>query len=209
MLKLTDLERRIIDISYKHGLSHLGSCLTSVAAIDNCYRSMKEGDKFVLSNGHAFLALAVVLEKYRGENAEELVKKHGTHPNRDLAHGIFASTGSLGMGVSLATGIAIANMDRMCYLLTSDGECSEGVVWESLKIAGDMRLENLRITVVANGYSALSRVDVDLLDSRLQLFYPSLVVKTDMFKYPSFLQGLDGHYKIINDEEYKELTNEK
>ena len=207
MLKLTDLEKRIIDISYKKGLSHVGSCLSAVAAIDNCYASMRDGDKFILSNGHAFLALAVVLEKYKGLDAEKLADEHGTHPVKNLSEGIFVSTGSLGQGLPIAVGMAIADKSHDIYVVTSDGEMNEGSMWEALRIAGEQRLENLRITVVANGYSAMGRVDTDILDTRMQMFYPSLVLKTDIFKYPECLQGLRGHYQVLTKEMYEEITN--
>jgi len=94
---MNDLQKRIIEISHKHKLSHLSSCLASVNVIDKIYSVKKEDEPFILSNGHAALALYVVLEKYgltmcggkKKVNAEELYLKHGTHPNRDLENGIW------------------------------------------------------------------------------------------------------------------------
>lgn len=202
---LNELQKRIIDISYKKKLSHIGSCLVALPAIENCYKAMEDGDKFVLSNGHAFLALAVVLEKYKGLDAEKLIDEHGTHPNRNLDEGIFVSTGSLGQGLPIAIGMAIANKDKNIYVVTSDGEMNEGSMWEALRIAGDMRLENLRVTVVANGYSAMGKVNVDLLDERLQYFYPTLVMRSNLFEFPEWLQGLEAHYHVMSDEDYQEI----
>ena len=65
-MTMNKLERRIIDISYKRKLSHISSCLNAVGIIDKIYGVMKSKDKFVLSQGHSFLALAVVLEKRFG-----------------------------------------------------------------------------------------------------------------------------------------------
>lgn len=202
---LNKLELRCLDISYRNHLTHLSSVLTSVGIIDKIYLVKKPEDKFVLSNGHAFLALAVVLEKNGKCDAEELVKRHGTHPNRDTLSDIWVSSGSLGIATSIGVGIAIANSDRDVYILLSDGECAEGVVWEALRIAGELRLENLKVIVNANSYGAYGKIDVDLLDTRLQMFYPTLVFRTDMFKYPDFLQGLQGHYHQLTDGDYKEL----
>lgn len=204
--RLNKLELRILEISYKNKLSHLSSCLTVVSMIDKIYLSKKKEDKFVLSNGHAFLALAVVLEKEEGKDAEDLSKRHGTHPVRNEKDGVWVSTGSLGQGVTVAVGMAIADKTRNVYVILSDGELAEGSVWEALRIAGELRLENLKVVVNANGYSALDRVDTDILDIRLQYFYPTMMVKTDMFKYPSFLQGVLGHYKVLTSEEYKEVV---
>ena len=206
---MNNLEKRILALSFKWKLSHISSCLNSVNIINGIYKVKKKNEPFILSNGHAGLALYVVLEKYEGRDAEKLWKKHGTHPNRDLPNGIWCSTGSLGMGMAISVGLALANRNRLVYTLISDGECAEGMVWEALKIAADSRLENLRITCVGNGYSALGKVDVDLLDLRLNYFYPTLMVKVNMFSYPDFLQGLKGHYAVMNKKQHEEIINEK
>ena|SRR3990167_1852631 len=206
-MNLSGLEKKIIDISYKKGLSHINSCLTAVALIDSVYEVKKPEDIFILSNGHAGLALYVVLEKYLGKNAEELYDKHGVHPNRDIGDGIYVSAGSLGSAITLAIGMAIVNRKREVYVLLSDGECVEGSVWEALRIAGELRLENLKVMVNANGTGAYGKIDTDLLDQRINMFYPTLVVRTKMFKFPDYLQGVHGHYKILNEKEYKEIIN--
>ena len=203
-MPLNKLEKRCIDITYNNHLSHLGSVLTAVGIIDKLYLVKKPQDKFVLSCGHAFLALAVVLEKNGKGNAEELVKRHGTHPNRDVDAEIWVSTGSLGQGLPIAVGMAIARPEIDIYVLVSDGEMAEGSCWEALRIAGELRLNNLKVACNANGYSALGKTDVDVLDTRMQMFYPSLVVRTDLFKYPAFLQGIAAHYLTLNEEQYKE-----
>lgn len=202
---LNKLERRIVDISYKHKLSHIGSCLNSVSIIDKIYMVKKKEEPFVLSNGHAFLALAVVLEKYEGKDAEELVVRHGTHPNRNLVDGIWASTGSLGQGLPIAVGMALSNRERNVYCLASDGEMAEGSTWEAMRIASEKRLENLRLTVTANGLGGYSHIDPEWLDMRMQSFYPSLVVRTNMVRWPDFLNGLEGHYVVLDEKKYQQL----
>jgi len=202
------LERRIIDISYKKGLSHIGSCLSCVNTIDKIYSVKKPNEPFILSNGHAALALYVVLEKYEGHNAEELFDKHGVHPNRDAQDGIWASTGSLGHGIGIAVGMALADRKQIVNIMGSDGDVNEGSWYEALRIAADLRLENLRIVIIANGYSAYDEVDQRDVDNRLNVFYPTLVIRTNMFKYPDFLQGQQAHYVIMNKEQYKEVLHE-
>lgn len=203
---LSKLERRIIDISYKKGLSHLSSCLTAVRLIDHIYLIKKDEDNFVLDNGHAGLALYVVLEKYWMRDAEKLFDKHGVHPNRDKEDKIDVSTGSLGQGLPIAVGMAIADKKHLTYVVTSDGAMAEGSNWEALRIAGEQRLENLRVTVNANGFSAYKKVDTELLDTRMQYFYPSLVAKTQLYDFPDWIQGLNGHYVTMDEEKYKEVT---
>lgn len=201
---LNKLERRIIDVSYKNRLPHIGSCLNSVSIVDKIYMVKKKDDPFILSNGHAGVALYAVLEKYEGKNAEELFEKHGTHPNRDLKDGIWASTGSLGQGLAIGVGMALADKTRNVYVLLSDGECAEGSIWEALRIAGEKRIENLRVMVAANGLGGYSHIDADILEMRIPNFYPCVVVKTNMLRWPSFLNGLSGHYAVMNKKQYGE-----
>jgi transketolase len=203
---LSKLEQRVINISYLRGLSHLSSCLTAVRLIDMIYQVKKEDEPFILDNAHCSLALYVILEKVYFKDAEKLFDKHGVHCSRDVENKIYASGGSLGHGIGIAIGMAIANRTRNVFVMTSDGAMCEGSNWEALRIAGELRLENLRVTVNANGTGAYGKIDVDLLETRINMFYPSMVVKTNMFKYPDYLQGVAGHYKILDEKEYKELV---
>jgi len=202
---MNKLERRIIDISYKLKLSHISSCLMAVGIIDEIYKVKAKDDIFILSNGHAGLALYTILEKYEGHNAEKLTLKHGTHPNRDLKDGIHFSTGSLGQGLPIAVGMALANRKRNVWVLISDGECAEGSIFEALRIATENRLENMRIMLMANGMGAYGKIDLEYLRHRILTFYPMLIVETNMFKYPDFLNGLEGHYCVLTEEQYKEV----
>lgn len=203
---LSKLERRIIDISYKHKLSHIGSCLTAVRLIDHCFLVKEKDDIFILSSAHSSLALYVILEKEYDFDAEELFLKHGVHCNRDLKHKIYASGGSLGHGIGIAVGMAITNRNRNIYVLMTDAECAEGSVWEALRIAAELRLENLRVLVNANGYSGNGKIDTDWLDLRLQYFYPTLVQKTNLYEWPDYMQGLTAHYHVLTKKQYEELT---
>jgi len=202
---MNKLERRIIDISYKHHLSHISSCLATVNTLDKIYSIKKKNEPFILSSAHSSLALYVVLEKYGYGKAEKLWKKYGTHCNRDIKHGIWASGGSLGNGIGIAVGMALSNRDRLVYVIGSDGDTNEGSWYEALRIAADYRLENLRIAIIANGYGAYCKIDTTDLDNRLNVFYPTMMIKTNMFAYPDFLQGLGGHYKVLSKEEYEEV----
>ena len=203
---MNDLEKRVIDLSHKLRLSHIGSCLNAVNVLDHIYSIKKENEPVILSSGHMGLALYVVLEAKEGKNAEELYQKHGTHPCRDVEDGIWCSTGSLGQGLTVAVGMAMADKTRNVYVVTSDGEMAEGSCWEALRVASELKLENLRVSVIANGYGAYGKIDTELLDLRMQYFYPSLMIKANLFKYPGFLQGLEGHYKILTKGEYEEIT---
>lgn len=201
----TELQKRCLEISYKHKLSHLSSVLTSVDLIDEIYNEKKQDEPFVLGNSHAALALWVVLEKRGLCNAEEMVEKYGTHATRDMEHGVWVSGGSLGQPETVAVGMAMADRTKNVYLMTSDGACAEGSVWEALRIAAEQRLENLRVVVVANGYSALDKVDLDYLEHRLKTFYPLIFARVNLFDFPDWLQEPDGHYVVMNELQYREV----
>ena len=197
------LKQRIIDISYQLQLTHIGSCICCVDTIDKIYSIKKPEEKLVLSNGHAALALYVVLEKYEGIDAEYLYKKHGVHPNRDLANGIHCSTGSLGQGLPIAIGMALANRNKNVYCTISDGECAEGSIWESLTIAKEEKLDNLKIYLIINGWAAYKKINKNYLIKRIKAFdFPVKIVKTTVEQYP-FLKGLDAHYCKISKEDYE------
>ena len=200
-----NLKKRILEISYKNNLSHIGSCITSVDIIDRIYKVKKDQEPFILSNGHAGLALYVILEKYKNKNAEELWEKHGTHPNRDVKNGIWCSTGSLGQGLPIALGMALSNKNKNVYCLISDGECAEGSIWESLRIAKEQELSNLKIYLNINGWSAYEKIDKKYLIKRIKAFeFPVEIIETNVNEY-LFLEGLKGHYCKITKEDYEKI----
>ena len=200
---MVNLKKRILEIAYKHKLSHLGSYLSAVDIIDGIYHSKNEEDIFILSSGHAALALYVVLEKYEDKNAEELFIKHGGHPHRDEANGIYCSTGSLGLGITVAVGRALANKNRKVHVLISDGESAEGSVWEALRFIQESNLTNIEVYVNVNGYAAYDKVDTKYLVDRLEVFLPSINIRyTNVNQYP-FLRGLNAHYHVMSEEDYK------
>lgn len=199
------LHKRILDLSYKHNLSHLSSCLTAVDIIDEIYKKKKNSEPFVLSQGHAGLALYVVLEKHKGIDAEYLLKKHGVHPNYDPENGIYCSSGSLGCGIAISAGMALANRGRKVYTLISDGETMEGSVFETLRIKEEQKLWNLRVYLNANGTSAYDRVDLKRLFERLWAFDPSIEIRQTNVDQYRFLEPIDGHYYKLTKDDYENL----
>ena len=200
---MVDLKKRILEIAYKHKLSHLGSYLSAVDIIDEIYKSKNKEDIFILSSGHAALALYVVLEKYEDKDAEELFLKHGGHPHRDEDDGIYCSTGSLGLGITVAVGRALADKNKKVYVLISDGESAEGSVWEALRFIQVNNLSNIEIYVIVNGYAAFDKVDIKYLVDRLKIFLPTINIRyTSVNQYP-FLRGLNAHYHVMSEEDYK------
>lgn len=227
------LFKRIIDISFKYKLSHLGSCLSIIDILDSIYALRKKDEPVILSNGHAGVALYTILEKYESKNAENLFRKHGVHPNRDLVDGIYVSTGSLGQGFPIAVGMAISDKNKNVYCVISDGECTEGSIWEAARIASEQKLNNLKIVVNANGYGAYNEINIKLLPARFESFgckvfeinghkqeelrkalkiksqvKPIVILAKTRVKHLPFLQGQDAHYKVMNKSDYSSALEE-
>jgi|TARA_R110000744_G_scaffold37817_1_gene86441 transketolase len=200
---MVNLKNRILEIAYKHKLGHLGSYISAVGIIDKIYKSKHPDDIFILSSGHAALALYVVLEKYEGTNAEELFLKHGGHPHRDEENGIYCSTGSLGLGITVAVGRALANKNRKVHVLISDGESAEGSVWEALRFIKDNNLSNIEVYVNVNGYCAYDKIDVKYLVDRLTVFLPNINIEYTKVNHYPFLRGLNAHYHVMSEKDYK------
>lgn len=195
-------KERILDIAYKNKLSHLGSYFSSLDVIDNIYKNKNKDDIFILSSGHAALALYVCIEKYEGKNAEELFKKYGGHPHISETDGIYCSTGSLGLGITVALGRAIGNKNRKVHVLISDGECAEGSVWEALKTIHEQKIENIEVHVNINGYAAYMEVDKNYLVNRLNSFLPNIRLWFTRVDHFPFLKGLNAHYHVMSESDY-------
>lgn len=189
-----------MEISIKHRLSHLGSCFTALPILIEIFTRMRKTDKFVLSNGHAGLAYYVVLEHFRGVNAEELLETYGIHPERDLRLGVDVSTGSLGMGLPIAVGMAYANKHIDVYCLISDGECAEGSIWEALQFVSDTKLSNIHIYANLNNVAAYRSVDAHALSQRLLTFYEKINIRfTNVHDVVVFPTDISAHYFTANE----------
>ena len=103
--------RRILEISHEKNLSHIGSCFCSVDLINAVYKVKNKEEKFILSNGHAGIALYVILEK-NGFLKNSDIEKLNVHPDRNPKFGIDVSTGSLGQGLPIALGMAISDKNK-------------------------------------------------------------------------------------------------
>ena len=189
------LHDRIIEISKKHKLSHLGSCLTAVGIIDEIYSVKKHDEKFILSCGHAGLALYVVLEKYRNYDAEQTLELCGIHPDNMKARIFACSTGSLGQGLPIALGMAMADRSKNVYCLISDGEASEGTIWEVVNVIRKYKVYNLKIYCNWNGWGAYDKTD-NVIKLMLQVMIPDIkMIETSVTDYG--FTGQEAHYKTL------------
>ena len=152
------------------GEAHLGGSFSIIETLISIFDvTIKKNDKFILSKSHASFPLCLIL-KQKGLNP-----KFTTHLEIDIDNGIFCTTGSLGHGLPIATGMAFArkirNIKGRIFVMLSDGECQEGTTWESLLIASKHRLDNLTIVVDYNKIQALSTLEDALpLDNLVKKF---------------------------------------
>ena len=197
-----NLIKRVVDISYKKKIGHLGSYFSCLGILDKIFSIKEKDDIVILSSGHAALALYCVIEKYLNIDAEMLFDKHGGHPHLDEKNHIYCSTGSLGMGITVSIGRALANKNRMVHCIISDGECAEGSVWESLRFIQEEKIDNIKIYCNINGYCAYDKIDEEYLIARLKKFYPDInLCKTNVEQFP-FLKGLNAHYHVMKENDY-------
>ena len=199
---LKKIHKRIIDISYRNKASHISSCLTASNII---YNIKQENDLFILSSGHAFLGLACVLEWKYGFDAEDLFLRHGTHPKRNIKDKVFFSTGSLGHGICASVGFALSNRNRDVYCLCSDGECGEPNIFSALKLVRNFKLNNFKVYFNINGFSAYDQIDYPYLSNILTTIWNQSNIRfTNLQDFP-ILDGIQGHYKVLSENEYKKL----
>lgn len=198
---MTDLTFRILSLAYKLKRSHIGSALTAAPILDEIYSQRKPDEPVILSAGHAFLGLAVVLEKHLGKDAEDLLRRHGVHPVKNEADGVYCSTGHLGQGISVAVGRALADRTRNVWVYITDGECSAGVVYESLAFAGRAKLDNLKVYCGWNGWAAYRASNPHPRYALDQLFPIHWEYETPMRDIP-FLHAQDAHYHVMTEENW-------
>lgn len=138
-------------------------------------------DRFILSKGHAAPGLYSVLAEAGYFPTEDLatLRKIGSplegHPNMNRLPGVEASTGSLGQGLSIGVGHALAarldGRDSRVYVIVGDGESGEGQLWEAVMYAGNHGLDNLTCIVDHNGYQQTGAVaDIQPLDPLTQKY---------------------------------------
>lgn len=174
------IRRIVLQQSKRAHVGHIGSALSITDIVATLYTSAlnisgpddPDRDRFVLSKGHAALALYAALH-LRGWLTESQLNSYcadGTalavHPEHTLS-GVDFSTGSLGQGLSAGTGAAYAarlhGSRRRVFVLLSDAECDEGSMWEAVMFAAHHRLSNLIAIVDLNGQQALGKT-ADVLD---------------------------------------------
>jgi transketolase len=181
-MNLDDIAKKIrkhaLLMTHKANSSHIGSCLSIADILAVLYFKIlnirpeqpdwPERDRFILSKGHAAAAMyatlaergfipAKLLEEFHKNNS--LLAGHVSH----VVPGVDASTGSLGHGLSMGCGMALCgkadNKSYRVFVLTGDGECDEGSIWEAALFASHHQLDNLIIIVDHNRLQGFGAVD--------------------------------------------------
>lgn len=205
----------IVELSHKAKSAHLGSALSSVDIMTALYWTTLKidpqkpddpnRDRLIFSKGHAAMSLYTTLA-YQGFFSFDFLNTY-THPGTPLAEhpmvgaapGIEATTGSLGHGLPMAVGIALAERiqkrDYRVFVVMSDGECNEGSIWEAALLAPAQNLEKLTVVVDYNKWQATGRSNEVMALSPLRK-------KWEAFGWSSY--EVDGH----NMEELVEVLKE-
>jgi len=153
--------------------------------IEPSIKNNKLRDFFLLSKGHAALALYVVLckkgffsKKFLINNFLKNGGRLGGHPDHNRSLGIEYSSGSLGHGLSVGAGIALGKkrnkISGNVYVLLGDGECNEGMIWESMMFASNFKLNNLTAIIDNNNLQGLDYseniINLKPFDKKLKSF---------------------------------------
>lgn len=178
--EMNRIRKEIFLTAYAGGTAHLASAFSLVEIMHVLYEKRvlnynakeplwPERDRFILSKGHGSLALYVMLER-AGFISKDLLKSFikpgsllGGEPKYGDIPGVEATTGSLGHGLSLGIGMAMAQKmdgsDSKVYVIVGDGELEEGTMWEGIMSAARYHLNNLTVILDCNGVQKMGTVE--------------------------------------------------
>ncbi len=177
--KVKELRRLILKTICEGGGGHIPASLSIVEILTVLYHNIlnidprnpkdPQRDRFILSKGHACVALYVILADRGFFDRRHLntFGRRGTilggHPDMHMVPGVEASTGALGHGFPFGVGMALAGrLDKRKYrvfILLGDGECQEGSVWEAALFAPQHKLDNLAVIIDYNKLQAMDRLE--------------------------------------------------
>ena len=208
------VRNQVLEMCVAAGAGHVAPALSCTDILVALYQggilrvnphnlSQPDRDRFILSKGHACTSLYAVLADMGYFPISELNTycqpgtRLGGHPDADIP-GVEISTGSLGHGLSIGAGLALAGkMDKEGYMtvvLMSDGECQEGSNWEAAMFAAHHHLDNLVAVIDRNGLQAIERTETALALEPLKDKWEAFgweVRTADGHSYDSLLSVLD------------------
>lgn len=190
-----EIRRNILFQVYNASSGHVGGALSCADILVAIYFNLiNEGDKVVLSKGHASAALYATLAEVGFFPKEELAtfrklnSRLQGHPSCLKTPGVDASSGSLGQGLSIANGIALAfkmdNKDNYVYAILGDGEIDEGQIWEAAMTASHYKIKNL-IT-----FLDYNKLQIDGTNDEVMRIAP---VKEKFEAFGFYVQEINGH----------------
>ena len=200
-----NIRYNILDMIATSGSGHIGGSLSAVELMTVLYFEVLkhqpnkpdwEGrDRVIFSKGHASALLYACLVEagYFDEKELKTFRKIDSllqgHPTRNGLAGVEVSTGSLGMGLSVGVGMALAfkqqKMNNRVYVLIGDGECQSGQIWEAAMAAAHYKLNNLCVILDYNG------LQIDGSNAEV-MSLGDLYLKWDSFEW-NVIKVLDGH----------------
>ena len=153
-----ELRKKVLDLALKTEDGHIGGSFSEIEILIALFDEvLTDEDKFILSKGHACYPLYILLME------KGLSPKICGHPDIDCNNKLFCTTGSLGHGLPIGAGMALARKIKKTpgkiYVLMGDGECQEGTTWESSLIINHHNLNNLVVIVDHNKLQALGEVE--------------------------------------------------
>ena len=168
-LLIIKARKRLLQMHYESGVGHIGGNLSSLDVLLSIFNRFKfDKDILILSKGHSAGALYVALWAFGKISDEELKSFHkdntrlSGHPPCNLIPEVIFATGSLGHGLSLAAGTALAKKLKQegghVYCLLSDGECQEGSTWEAFIFIAHHQLLNITMLIDNNGLQGFGAV---------------------------------------------------
>lgn len=210
-----NIRKSAIKMTHLSGAAHIGSILSIVDIVAVLYNDImninpqnplhNNRDRFILSKGHAGVAIYAALAELTFFPKEELYDycKDNTYLSAHISHinvpGVEFSTGSLGHGISVAVGMAMAakldNKKHRIFVIIGDGECNEGSIWEAALFANHNQLSNLTVIIDHNKLQSL-----DLCEKTLTL----LDLKDKWRSFGWNVLKVDGH----NHDELRMALNE-
>jgi len=171
--ELKEIRKDMLRSVHKTNSSHIGGALSVVDILYTLYDNKINEDIIIFSKGHCSIALYAVL-KHKGLMTKKEFdsvctdgSKYSEHLDRFSNKNIFASTGSLGHGLPMAVGAAMADRNRRVFVVIGDGETQEGTTWEALRMAVQYGLENLIIIIDYNKLQGLDKTYKMMTESRL------------------------------------------
>lgn len=172
---LSEIKKNIVRMAHYSHASHVGSALSAVDLLYAIYAHFTninknnlndvDRDKVILSKGHACVALYSVLAELGLMDKEKLNHYYidggvlPGHLDKDSVAGIDCSTGSLGHGLPIGIGMALANPNRKVFVIMGDGETQEGSVWESFIFLGKHCFPNLTVIIDNNNLQGFGTAD--------------------------------------------------